>query len=313
MSARKSERIMNLTICLLMARRFLPKEHIRGVVEGYAGLSDAAFERAFERDKDELRRMGVPIETGSNDPLFPDDVGYRIRRRNFELPPISFDAAETAVLGVAAGVWEQTRLAGHTVRAVAKLRAAGIEPDASRVSSWLVTVAAPEPAFETLWDAYLNGFRGRFRYRGVERHVEPWHLANRRDWFVIGMDLGRGEGRSFKLSRIEGELELDTAGPPIERPGDEVIAAYLASLEPALEDETAVVALRDGAAVALRRGAEPLPDRRVPDGFTAHRVRLAGDAVGELAAFADDIVVMEPPELADSVRARWQEVADRWS
>ena len=143
--------------------------------------------------------------------------------------------------------------------------------------------------------------------------MEPWHLANRRgDWFVIGMDLGRGEGRSFKLSRIEGEPELDTAGPPVVRPEDQVIAGHLASLEPASEDVCAVVALRVGAAATLRRGAEPLPDRKVPDGFTAHRVRLAGDAVGELAAFAEHCRD-GTTELADSVRARWQEVADRWS
>ncbi|MCB0890882.1 MAG: DNA-binding transcriptional regulator, partial [Propionibacteriaceae bacterium] len=63
MAPRKSERIMNLAICLLLARRFLDKNHLREVVEGYGGLSDAAFERTFERDKDDLRAMGVPVET----------------------------------------------------------------------------------------------------------------------------------------------------------------------------------------------------------------------------------------------------------
>ena len=57
---------MNLTICLLMARRFVEREQIRELVAGYQGLSDAAFERTFERDKDELRALGVPVETGSN-------------------------------------------------------------------------------------------------------------------------------------------------------------------------------------------------------------------------------------------------------
>ncbi len=313
MAARKSERIMNLTICLLMARRFLSKEHIRGVVEGYAGLSDSAFERSFERDKDELRQLGVPLETGSNDPLFPDDIGYRIRRGDFELPPVAFDAEETAALGVAAGVWEQARLAGHTVRAIAKLRAAGIEPDASRAAAWAVSVDVPEPAFEQLWEANLNGYRVRFRYKDVDRHVEPWHLVNRRGaWFLIGLDLGRGEGRSYKLSRIQNEPTLDTEGPPIVRPPDEVIDSHLAALEPADDDTYAVVALRDGAAAGLRRRAEALPDRPVPSGFTAYRVRLAGDAVGELAALADGVLVLEPPTLVDAVRTRWTEVAQRW-
>jgi len=94
MSPRKSERIMNLAICLLLARRFVEKSQIREVVEGYHDLSDAAFERTFERDKDELRLMGVPVETGSNSALFPDEIGYRIRRKDFELPPISFTPEE---------------------------------------------------------------------------------------------------------------------------------------------------------------------------------------------------------------------------
>lgn len=313
MSARKSERIMNLTICLLMARRFLSKDHIREVVEGYHGLSDAAFERTFERDKDDLRRLGVPLETGSNDPLFPDDVGYRIRRSDFELPPVSFDAAETAVLAVAAGVWEQARLADSTVRALAKLRAAGVEPDAARTASWSATMGAPEAAFSPLWEAYLEGRRVRFSYAGVDRHVEPWHLANRRGaWFLIGLDLGRGQGRSFKLSRIQDDPVADPSGPPIERPQWEVIQSHLDALEPATSDSEAVVALRDGAAAGLRRWAEPLPGVLVPPGFTAHRVRLPGDAVGELASMGDEVLVLEPAELAAAVEARWEEVASRW-
>src|SRR5215216_3396249 len=65
MTTRKTERILNLTICLLVSGRYLPKSRIREAVEGYHDLSDAAFERTFERDKDELRSLGVPIEVGS--------------------------------------------------------------------------------------------------------------------------------------------------------------------------------------------------------------------------------------------------------
>ena len=67
-ATRKTERILNLTICLLVSGRYLPKSRIREAVEGYHDLSDAAFERTFERDKDELRALGVPIEVGSFDP-----------------------------------------------------------------------------------------------------------------------------------------------------------------------------------------------------------------------------------------------------
>lgn len=313
MAARKSERIMNLAICLLMARRFLPRESIRELVEGYADLSDAAFERTFERDKEELRRMGLPLETGSNDPLFPDDVGYRIPRTDYELPPLTFDAAETAVLAVAAGVWEQARLAGHSVRAIAKLRAAGIEPDVSRPAMLAASMTAAEPAFEPLWNAYLAGHGVRFRYRDVDRYVEPWRLANRRGaWFLIGFDRTRGEGRSFKLSRIQDVPVVDPKGGPFDQPDPEVLQRHLDSLEPRGDTTRATVALRDHVAAPLRRSAQAAPDVAAPAGFAAYRVELAGDAVGELASFADEIVVLDPPELAAAVRQRWEEAAARW-
>ena len=132
MAPRKTERILNLTICLLVSGRFVPKSRIREAVEGYHDLTDAAFERTFERDKDELRALGVPIEVGSFDPVFDDEPGYRILPGEFELPPIDLDAEEASVVGVAARVWQHASMAESTASAIAKLRAAGVEPDAVR-------------------------------------------------------------------------------------------------------------------------------------------------------------------------------------
>ena len=114
MAPRKTERILNLTICLLVSGRYLPKSRIREAVEGYHNLSDAAFERTFERDKDELRSLGVPIEVGSFDPLFDDEPGYRILSSEFALPAIDLDAEEAAVVGVAARVWRHASMAEAT-------------------------------------------------------------------------------------------------------------------------------------------------------------------------------------------------------
>ena len=145
MAPRKTERILNLTICLLVSGRYLPKSRIREAVEGYHNLSDAAFERTFERDKDELRSLGVPIEVGSFDPLFDDEPGYRILSSEFALPAIDLDAEEAAVVGVAARVWRHASMAESTRSAIAKLRAAGVEPDASQLASLQPSVQASEP------------------------------------------------------------------------------------------------------------------------------------------------------------------------
>jgi len=296
---------MNLTICLLMARRFVERARLRELVDGYRDLSDAAFERTFERDKEELRAMGVPIETGSNSVLFPDEVGYRIRRRDFELPEIDFDAAETAALGVASTVWDDASRGREAGAALAKLRASGLDPDADRVAGFAPTVGAREPAFETLWEAVLRPSRVAFRYRDRERVIEPWRLLNRTgSWYLIGLDVGRGEGRSFKVSRIASAPAL-VAGEV--RPADpEVVAAHVASLRPRRGIES-VVAVREGAAPDLVRFAERV-GADAPEGFAAWRVRLPANAAGELAWYGADVLVLEPATLADTVRAHLEAV-----
>jgi proteasome accessory factor B len=313
MAPRKSERIMNLAICLLMARRFLDKNHLRDVVEGYAGLTDAAFERTFERDKDDLRAMGVPVETGSNSALFPDEIGYRIRRQDFELPPIDFTVAEATALGLASQVWGTATLAERTVSALAKLRAAGVDPDASRLSGTSPRIGAKEPAFEPLWQATMTRTAVRFGYRGARREVEPWILTYRRgSWYLLGQDRTREAPRMFKLARI------DALPQAIGKPGayevpDLDLAELTRSLEPSPADASALLAIRGDKAPDLRRRGEPAPTGvELPSGFTAWRVPYSqdGDFVAEVCGQGPAVLVLEPLELRRQVIERLNAVAE---
>src|SRR3954462_1994957 len=104
MAARRAERLVNLVFCLLSTRQYLTAERIRDAVPGYEAAdgskaTDEAFKRMFERDKAELRELGIPLETGRNS-HFDSEDGYRITRRDYELPAIEFDAAEAAGVGV---------------------------------------------------------------------------------------------------------------------------------------------------------------------------------------------------------------------
>jgi hypothetical protein len=93
MSARRTERLLNLVIALLATRRWLTKEQIRAAVPQYAdGESAEAFDRMFERDKEDLRELGVPIVTGTDSAWFDDEIGYRIDRDAYALPPVQIDA-----------------------------------------------------------------------------------------------------------------------------------------------------------------------------------------------------------------------------
>ena len=127
MSKRKTERLLGLVVCLLSTGRYLTAEQIRDAVPGYPEQDDL-FKRMFERDKEDLRELGVPLETGVNHP-FDDDPGYRIRQQAYELPELRLEADEAAVLGLAARVWRRAELAGAAAGALLKLRAAGIDAD----------------------------------------------------------------------------------------------------------------------------------------------------------------------------------------
>src|SRR5215210_8531667 len=85
-TSRKSERLLNLLIMLLVQRHYVSKERIREIL--YADSSRDAFEKMFERDKEELRSLGVPIEVGSIDPLFDDEPGYRVKPDEFAVPDV---------------------------------------------------------------------------------------------------------------------------------------------------------------------------------------------------------------------------------
>jgi proteasome accessory factor B len=61
MSSQKTERLINLTLALLATKRHLTKSEIFKAVAGYGG-SPETMERMFERDKDELRNLGIQIE-----------------------------------------------------------------------------------------------------------------------------------------------------------------------------------------------------------------------------------------------------------
>lgn len=214
MAIAKAERLMNLALCLLGTRRPLSKRELRGSIEAYleAG-SDDAFNRMFERDKDDLRELGLVIETVEN---LDGDTGYLARRDSNRLPPITLDAEEAAALGLAAKVWQQARLAGAASGALQKLRAAGMPEaeDAYEVHSALEPrIPVHEAAFEPLMLACRDRRPVTFDYRKAnaarpeQRQVEPWTLECwRGHWYLAGWDRDRGAERVFRLSRITGRV-----------------------------------------------------------------------------------------------------------
>ena len=178
MSRQKTERLLSLVVCLLSARRYLTAGQIRDAVPGYPATFDA-FKRMFERDKDELRELGIPLETGTN-PGSDEEIGYRISRQAYELPEIRLEPDEAAVLGLAARVWRRAELAGAAAGALLKLRAAGVEAEETSQPGIEPRLNAGEAAFAPLWEAVRDRRPVTFRYRaaerseGQQRELEPW-------------------------------------------------------------------------------------------------------------------------------------------
>src|SRR3954463_527782 len=150
MAARRAERLVNLVICLLSTRQFLTAERIRDAVPGYEAAdgskaTDEAFKRMFERDKAELRDLGIPLETGRNSHFDAED-GYRITRRDYELPAIEFDAAEAAAVGIAARLWQPATLGEPARAALMKLRAAGTDVQEAGSPGAVPVIDASDPS-----------------------------------------------------------------------------------------------------------------------------------------------------------------------
>ncbi len=319
MSREKSERLLNLHIMLLGARRFVSKEAIRRThypEYAFDERGDAAFERAFERDKDDLRSIGAMIEVGSNDPLFDDDLGYKIPHDQTSLPEVRFSADEAAVLGLAAQVWEQETVARAAGNAVAKLSALGVEVDPERLDVLPSAIRATEPEFDAFWEATQSRREVKFDYRRpgqadpVRRHLQPWGMVRQSGrWYVTGFDVDRREERVFRLSRVVGRVSPVGKSLAYEVPEGTDVRRMMAALspqEPVIEVELLVRASRG---VGVRRHAtEITPDQPGPDtrsGWDAVRLQMREQEAADLVlAHGDDAFVVGPASLRDAVVTR---------
>jgi len=314
MSAHRTERLLNLVICLLATRRWLTKEQIRRAVPQYAECETTeAFDRMFERDKEDLRELGVPLATGAVDDVFEDEQGYRVDRDAYALPELELDAGELAVLGLASRVWQQASLAGPAARAMVKLQALGVQTDEESLVGVEPRVRTAEPAFEPLYAATRDRAPVSFRYRkprgeSTLRHVQPWAVTSRgRHWYLVGHDRDRDAPRAFRLSRVEGAVRRTGPAGGYQVPDGVDVAALVGGTPDFSDRRTAVLRVRPGRGTALRlRALDDVPtvgDGAAPEGWERVRVPV-GDVeilAEEVAAHGPDIVVESPPDLRETV------------
>jgi proteasome accessory factor B len=245
---RRIERLINLVAALLEARRPMTAEEIHERIAGYDQAGHEAFRRAFERDKEALRAMGIPLELRPG----PDGAqGYIIEKDSYYLPDPDLEPDELAALAVATET-----LAGRRYDPAASgLLKLSVAHDPTTGSAPRVVagrdVAVGDPRLGAIYSALLERRPIEFSYtdahgRTTQRRVEPWALNHRAGrWYVTGRDVSADGRRTFKVTRmgatvaaLEGSYEVpDRAeaaigGEPWEFGGDEVSGVWV-SFEPA--------------------------------------------------------------------------------
>jgi proteasome accessory factor B len=309
------ERLFSLVLALLSSEGGLTKSEILSTVQGYRQRfvhsgDNSNLERQFERDKDDVRELGVPLETIES----PEQAGnnhnlrYRIPRADYELPEdISFSAEESTLLGLAAMVWREGSLSEESRRAIVKLRSLGIAT-AEPVLSYAPQLRVREQSFEPLRSALDKSVYVTFDYlkpgeqASSSRTVAPLALVQHQGrWHLYAKDPAVERFRTFLLRRIVGPVR-GSKNPCGESTVD-AAAHALAELDEVWQTNVAIVRVEPGTDAATRlskrRGTTTKPATQLELHFTDFNI-----FADELASFGPEVLVVSPPKLRQAVVAR---------
>ena len=303
--SRKTERLVNLTIALLATKRYLTKSEIFRTVDGYEGTPESK-ERMFERDKDDLRNLGIMIEVGTFDPLFEDESGYRIKPENYQFQLGDLDSKDIALLSLAAEAWRGAALNSSALSALIKLHAIGIETDAEALPDLAPAIISKDANLALAISAITSRTVISFTYlsetlKEENRVLEPYAVASRYGhWYLFGMDLDRKDLRSFRLDRIQGALSTKGRAGNYAIPQSFSVESHLLESR---SQQSAELYLRSGRALALRTRSTEIFDKKAPLGWERVSIEYRDQErmAEEILWYAEDAVVLKPESLRTSV------------
>ncbi|MCC3274776.1 MULTISPECIES: helix-turn-helix transcriptional regulator [unclassified Arthrobacter] len=308
MSAKRTERLLNLVIALLSTRRGFTKHELFEEIELYGeAATPEAREKLFDRDKAFLREQGIPVESASEE--YEDNTvqRYRIRHDAYRLPGVQFTPEESAVLALAARMWDQASLGSAAARALRKLQARGVLPDDAGRIPLQPSIRTNDPYFDDIWRAATTRVPVTFSYRASGsdtvsvRRVQPWGMGSRfGHWYLVGYDLDRRAERIFRLSRMQAPVRLRPGSYTV--PEDFDIDASLASLDDVFTVRPAEVELLPGTGTALRLQAQSVVPGTGGRDRLLLQVRDLDSLAADTAALGAAAVAVDPPEYVDAVR-----------
>jgi proteasome accessory factor B len=169
-------------------------------------------ERMFERDKDDLRSLGISIELGTFDPIFEDEAGYRITPSSYQLNLGELDGTDIALLSIAASAWTGAALERESTSALIKLASMGLDSDSEALSLLAPRVSGTDGNFSLLTDAIIRRSEIEFTYVSSDlsknlRRVAPYSMRGQAgSWYLVGLDIEKNSLRTFRLDRISSEV-----------------------------------------------------------------------------------------------------------
>lgn len=249
MSSQKTERLINLTLALLASKRYLSKAEILRNIPGYEGSPETK-ERMFERDKDDLRSLGIQIDVNNFDPLFEDEQGYLIKSDSFQFAENEFTKEELLLLTMAANLWHDSAVEIDSQNALLKIQSLSGPVENDMTTTPTLRITEDWQLLVSIFTAVQNKQILEFSYRGKKRQVNPYGLYSSNGfWYLIAFEIN--VIKSFKLVRIEGEVDLIGEKDAFEKPDNFNVGNFL-------KEESNSVSLvsklqvKKGAALSLR-------------------------------------------------------------
>lgn len=249
MSSQKTERLINLTLALLASKRYLSKAEILRNIPGYEGSPETK-ERMFERDKDDLRRLGIEIDVNNFDPLFEDEQGYLIKSDSFQFAENEFTKEELLLLTMAANLWHDSAVEIDSQNALLKIQSLSGPVENDMTTTPTLRITEDWQLLVSIFTAVQNKQILEFSYRGKKRQVNPYGLYSSNGfWYLIAFEIN--VIKSFKLVRIEGEVDLIGEKDAFEKPDNFNVGNFLKE-KSNLVSLVSKLQVRKGAALSLR-------------------------------------------------------------
>ena len=216
-------RQLSLVAFLMAERRPLTARDVKSCVEGYSEMSDEAFARRFYSDRAELTGLGVPLHSQRDE--FTGEELYTLRADQYFLPPLELSDDELAALQTCLMLLDGKFAYAEPLRLALQNLALGRPGFADPPSQVAVQVERLDPDYSPEMSGRLAKLEAaiskqrtvKFSYRPIsrdeetERTLNPYALlSDNGAWYVIGKDLDREDERTFRVSRIRGDIRFAT-------------------------------------------------------------------------------------------------------